>query len=563
MPKTTINEIDNSRFVASNTTAPMVVVVPGTASFGPVVMETQMVETERTFVFTDVDIPIFYGGDSLTNFLLQYGTTAAKKYSENGKASTLEGDYSFEYTTNLIRSGAAVMFMRLNEGETSKYSFSENESDTDAPEIQAKYSGSFGNRICCKFALLPNSETDAYVSIYISDFEFTSERQATLDMIKNWNEIFFTRVSTDPDSNYYVNQTLNLDYITFGPKELNTIIEELSSTDTGAKVYTLLGGKDFNENEDRDSILSKLYDNSTNTSVFDNFYDPYLFDFDFVTCGGITFSTSVADEAKMEKCHKAMISLCERRGDCVALLDTPQSFVHTELVSYVKQFDSSYAAFYAPWCSFVSATSGKIIFMPPSLIFMKSVLYNMAIETDPQLWYIPAGVNRTSAPFIIEPMYSIGSTILDEFQNNSNNLVKINPIMKVKNYGYCVYGNSTAMKQISPKSHSALESMNVRLISNVIKKYIFEICCGLSFEYNNSELWLKFYSQMDEKLLYMKRHYGLYDYRIIMDTSTVTQEAVNNRRVPGKVMISPNLAGEYFDIDFEIFPSGVTFGREE
>ena len=61
----------------------------------------------------------------------------------------------------------------------------------------------------------------------------------------------------------------------------------------------------------------------------------------------------------------------------------------------------------------------------------------------------------------------------------------------------------------------------------------------------------------------MKRHYGLYDYKIIMDASTVTTEAMNERRVPGKVLISPTLAGEFFDIDFEIVPSGVTFTTEE
>ena len=68
---------------------------------------------------------------------------------------------------------------------------------------------------------------------------------------------------------------------------------------------------------------------------------------------------------------------------------------------------------------------------------------------------------------------------------------------------------------------------------------------------------------MDEKLLYMKRNYGLYDYRIEMGLSTVTTANLNERRIPGKVIISPTLAGEYFDIDFEIMPSGVSFAGEE
>ena len=105
--------------------------------------------------------------------------------------------------------------------------------------------------------------------------------------------------------------------------------------------------------------------------------------------------------------------------------------------------------------------------------------------------------------------------------------------------------------------------MNVRLLANVVKKTIFAVCCGLSFEYNDSVLWTKFYSQMDVVLTYMKRHFGLYDYKIIMDSTTVTAADMNNRRVPGKIKISPELAGEYFDIDFEISPAGVSCGEED
>ena len=51
-------------------------------------------------------------------------------------------------------------------------------------------------------------------------------------------------------------------------------------------------------------------------------------------------------------------------------------------------------------------------------------------------------------------------------------------------------------------------------------------------------------------------------YKIIMDGTTVTSQAMNERRVPGKILVSPTLAGEYFDIDFEISPSGVSFNEE-
>ena len=40
MPKVIVNEVDQSRYVAPGNNAPMVVLVPGTASFGPTFTET-------------------------------------------------------------------------------------------------------------------------------------------------------------------------------------------------------------------------------------------------------------------------------------------------------------------------------------------------------------------------------------------------------------------------------------------------------------------------------------------------------------------------------------------
>jgi phage tail sheath protein FI len=111
-------------------------------------------------------------------------------------------------------------------------------------------------------------------------------------------------------------------------------------------------------------------------------------------------------------------------------------------------------------------------------------------------------------------------------------------------------------------THSALESLNVRLIANVVKKKIFDVCLNLAFEPNTSKLWLKFYAAMDEFLRYMQYNEGLYGYKIVMDESTVTTDDINQLRCPGKVFISPTRTAEFFDIDFIITAAGVTFTGE-
>jgi phage tail sheath protein FI len=82
---------------------------------------------------------------------------------------------------------------------------------------------------------------------------------------------------------------------------------------------------------------------------------------------------------------------------------------------------------------------------------------------------------------------------------------------------------------------------------------------NLAFEPNTQTLWLKFYAQMDEYLRFMKYNQGLYDYRIVMDESTVTTDDINHLKCPGKVYIAPTRTAEFFDIDFIITGAGVTF----
>jgi hypothetical protein len=61
----------------------------------------------------------------------------------------------------------------------------------------------------------------------------------------------------------------------------------------------------------------------------------------------------------------------------------------------------------------------------------------------------------------------------------------------------------------------------------------------------------------------MKVNGGITDYQIVMDESTVTDEAKNNLTVPGKVFISPTRPAEFFDIDFTITQAGVTFDESK
>ena len=248
MPRTTINEVDKSRFSPAYTAAPMTILVPGTASFGPVATSEYP------------EVTSFAGEEFITDFYSKFGTAPAQYSNNDGTVyKTITGDFSFEYATNLITSGANVVFMRLNRGikATAPISGAEEAADTE-PTIEAKYSGSFGNNIACKFEKFkytvskgstPEERTDLYLSIYISSHPFTkaniiNKDGKAKDVIKKWSPIFFTRVSHYLDSKYYVDSNTNLEYITLDADDVAAIIDSIGENET-VRIINLGGGYDF------------------------------------------------------------------------------------------------------------------------------------------------------------------------------------------------------------------------------------------------------------------------------------------------------------------------------
>ena len=339
-------------------------------------------------------------------------------------------------------------------------------------------------------------------------------------------------------------------------KEYEDVIDSLV-TISGGNMFVLTGGKDYFETiegsvvpttaplEQFKKTLTDVNEYSRVNEFWDDFKDPYIYDFDFIVASGFTntylepVTEGITNPGTNEdyQLHTNMLKPANDRGDAVACLDTPIEYNHLNVIQYFDYIGNadtaySYGTAHGPWCKIRDITTGNYIMMPGSFIFLGTIGTNLSKNSETQIWYAPAGVARASSNLVVEPQYEIGSTILNEWQNNeqdSNINVRVNPIMKILTYGYTIYGNSTLMQDLDGYTKSALQSLGTRVLCNVVKKAIFSICVALTFEPN--------------------------DY--------ITDEAKNNLTVPGKVFISPTRPAEYFDIDFTITQAGVTFDESK
>lgn len=353
---------------------------------------------------------------------------------------------------------------------------------------------------------------------------------------------------------------------------------EWSATDINNYITDVYGDTDGTPN----GIINDIYANIV--GIYENFTDPYIYDFDFITSGGFVYRKYVVGDpvapstiktigydipessgngeyyTAITPIHQAMLNLVEQRQDCIALFDVTPEYDPNFITEYSRMLNTSYGTMHFPWCYVADPDiSGHTILMSPSYIFLYTFLSNLDNNVDAQKWFPPAGVARATARVVKKPYFEMGSVLLNKWQNDTT--ARVNPIMRLKQYGYVIYGQYTTLEAIDMNTHSALESLNVRLISNVVKKKIFDVCLNLAFEPNTETLWNKFYAQMDEFLRYMKYNDGVYDYRIVMDESTVTTDDINHLRCPGKVYIAPTRTAEFFDIDFIITEAGALFNN--
>jgi phage tail sheath protein FI len=260
-----------------------------------------------------------------------------------------------------------------------------------------------------------------------------------------------------------------------------------------------------------------------------------------------------------------MLNLAITRGDAVALIDTPQTWSYNTVYNYTYNIGGiesrySFGAVHAPWCKMRDLSTGNYAMFPASLAFLGAVAGGLLANGESSLWYAPAGVARASCPNVASTQYEVGGTILNYWQNTQ--VARVNPIMKILAYGYCVYGNATLMQNAQGFTKSSLQSLGTRFLCNAIKKAIFSICVALTFEPNDYILWSKFKVQLGDVLRQYQLNGVIAQYDIVMDESTVTNEDKQNLRVPGKVNIVPTLPAEYFDIDFTISAQGVTFSEQ-
>ena len=243
-------------------------------------------------------------------------------------------------------------------------------------------------------------------------------------------------------------------------------------------------------------------------------------------------------------------SVCEERGDCFFLVDPVQHGVGS-LATVTGKSDeliSSYGAMYWPWVKIFASRLGQNVWVPASVVMGGVIAFNDKVAAE---WYAPAGLNRGGISAAIQAERGLTHANRDTLYES-----RINPLATFPGQGVVVWGQKTLQKRAT-----ALDRVNVRRLLINLKKFVASTTKYLVFENNTSTTRNRFLSTVNPYMESVQQNQGLYAFKVIMDESNNTPDVIDRNIMKGEVFIQPAKAAEFIVVDFNIMPTGATFGE--
>jgi phage tail sheath protein FI len=110
------------------------------------------------------------------------------------------------------------------------------------------------------------------------------------------------------------------------------------------------------------------------------------------------------------------------------------------------------------------------------------------------------------------------------------------------------------------KAASALDRVNVRRLLIALKSYISQVANNLVFEQNSIATRNNFLAQVNPYLQSVQQRQGLYAFKVVMDDSNNTPDVIDRNQLVGKIYLQPTKTAEFILLDFNVLPTGATFG---
>ena len=166
-----------------------------------------------------------------------------------------------------------------------------------------------------------------------------------------------------------------------------------------------------------------------------------------------------------------------------------------------------------------------------------------------QTWMSPAGYNRGQILNVIKLAIETRQAQRDRLYQEA-----INPVTGTGGDGYVLYGDKTATSVPSP-----FDRINVRRLFNMLKTNIGRSSKYRLFELNNAFTRSSFRTETAQYLQGIKALGGIYEYRVVCDTTNNTPSVIDRNEFVATFYIQPARSINYITLNFVATATGADF----
>ena len=244
----------------------------------------------------------------------------------------------------------------------------------------------------------------------------------------------------------------------------------------------------------------------------------------------------------------SLIELCENRGDCFYIADLVKYGSNTQdTIAQAEALNSNFAGAYWPWVQVPSTELSRNVWVPASTVMQGVYAFNDNVAAP---WFAPAGLNRGGLP-VTRAEFKLTQGLRDDLYN-----AKVNPIATFPRNGVVAFGQKTLQTKAS-----ALDRINVRRLLISLKNFIGDTSRNLVFEQNTAVTRNRFLNAVNPFLESVQQRQGLYAFRVVMDESNNTADAIDRNQLIGQIFLQPTKTAEFIVLDYTVQPTGATFSE--
>ena len=248
-------------------------------------------------------------------------------------------------------------------------------------------------------------------------------------------------------------------------------------------------------------------------------------------------------------------NVASSRKDCVAFLSPSLANVRatdatTAIINYrnnaLANISSSYAVMDSGWKYMYDKYNDLYRYVP-----LNGDIAGLCARTDNDRdpWFSPAGLVRGQIKNIVKLAYNPTKANRDELYKAG-----INPVVSFPGEGTLLFGDKTMLGR-----PSAFDRINVRRLFIVLEKAISRAARSSLFEFNDDFTRAQFVALVDPFLRNVRGRRGIYDYRVVCDSTNNSAEVIDRNEFIGDIYIKPAKSINFIQLNFVAVRTGVSF----